>query len=173
MPKRFLSTFDFHAVGFLNLRGYRRRWRWPARAMAWMGTLEGSLLSWGLLALLDPRLAFPLLFSGFLGLLLFKAGKRYWRRSRPFVRYDHIVAHAAPPDVFSFPSGHAMHAGSLAVIVALAWPWAWPLALGWFAIMGASRLILGLHYPSDVLAGGVIGALLGALSWQLALLYSW
>lgn len=173
MPRRFISTCDLNAVTLLNACGWRRRWRWPSRCLAWLGTLEGSLLCWGILSLFDHVLAFPLLISGALGLLVFKAGKYYWRRSRPFMRHPHIVAHAAPPDIFSFPSGHAMHAGSLAMIMFLAWPSTWPLALGWVVAMGASRIILGLHYPTDVVVGALVGSGIGLLAWQLALAWPW
>jgi len=75
-----------------------------------------------------------------------------------------------PLDEFSFPSGHTLQAVSF-TIVALAWyPHLAPLLLGFTALIGASRVILGLHYPSDVLAAILIGSGLGATSlWLLSL----
>jgi undecaprenyl-diphosphatase len=129
------------------------------------------LLSWGLLSLLDARLAFPLVVSGMAGLVLFKAAKLLLRRPRPFERHAHVVAHAHPPDVFSFPSGHALHAGALGAIVALAHPTLWLLGVAWALAMSVSRVVLGLHYPSDVAAGVVLGALLGAGAWCVQVLW--
>jgi undecaprenyl-diphosphatase len=73
-------------------------------------------------------------------------------------------------DEFSFPSGHTLQAVSFS-IVALAWyPQLAPLLLSFTALVAASRVILGLHYPSDVLAAIVIGSGLGASSlWLLSL----
>jgi undecaprenyl-diphosphatase len=70
----------------------------------------------------------------------------------------------------SFPSGHAMASMALAVaLIVLLWPtrWRYPMLLGgiFFTIMvGLSRIYLGVHYPSDVLAGWV-----ASLAWVMGL----
>ena len=67
----------------------------------------------------------------------------------------------------SFPSGHATNSAGAATIIALAYP---PLAVPAIlvaAVAGLSRIYLGLHYPSDVLGGFLLGALLGLLAWRL------
>lgn len=84
--------------------------------------------------------------------------KRTIRRDRP--TYRALIAH---PDRFSFPSGHATAALSVALGYAVAVP---PLAaplviLG--MIVGWSRVVLGVHYPGDVLAGQLIAAATVAL----------
>jgi len=81
------------------------------------------------------------------------------RRPRPFVTYPDIEKET---DVghLSFPSGHTSDAFALATSVSLAYP-KWyvivPMYL-WAGAVGYSRMHLGVHYPSDVLAGAVIGA---------------
>ncbi|WP_407351362.1 phosphatase PAP2 family protein [Luteimonas sp. R10] len=86
--------------------------------------------------------------------LLNVAAKQAFARERP-VLWESI----APEATYSFPSGHAMGSMSLAlVLVLLAWPtrWRWPV-LGAMAVfvpmVGLSRVYLGVHYPSDILAG--------------------
>lgn len=86
--------------------------------------------------------------------LLNMGTKALFARDRPSL-WESI----APEETFSFPSGHAMGTATLAwVLVLLAWRtrWRWPvLAISATCVflVGASRVYLGVHYPSDVLAG--------------------
>jgi len=91
------------------------------------------------------------------------ATKRRVRRERPPSR----VARIAPPDPFSFPSGHTANAFALCTVLATGFP-AGASLLGLLAVgIGISRVLLGVHYPSDVLAGGGLGAGAAALSLDL------
>jgi membrane-associated phospholipid phosphatase len=86
--------------------------------------------------------------------LLNLGSKRFFQRDRPSL-WESI----APESTFSFPSGHAMGSMTLAVtLVLLSWNtrWRWPVALSalTFAVLvSVSRMYLGVHYPSDILAG--------------------
>lgn len=104
--------------------------------------------------------------TGLASLLLYKALKRWTRRPRPFASDGRIRAWVAPLDEFSFPSGHTLHAVAF-TLVALSWfPGLWGLLIPFTASVAASRVVLGLHYPSDVLAATAIGiALAGASLW--------
>ncbi len=105
--------------------------------------------------------------TGLAALLLYRLLKRHTRRPRPFRACPGVIAHVPPLDEFSFPSGHTLQAMGFTV-VALAWyPLLAPLLLSFTALVAASRVILGLHYPSDVLAAIGIGGALGALSLWL------
>ncbi len=108
--------------------------------------------------------AVQMLVTGWVAWLLYKALKRCTRRLRPFCTNVDVIAHVAPLDEYSFPSGHTMHAVSFSII-AIAWfpHLALPL-IAFSTLVALSRVVLGLHYPSDVLAGIVIGALLGVAS---------
>jgi undecaprenyl-diphosphatase len=93
--------------------------------------------------------------------LLNLGAKQFFQRDRPTL-WESI----SPEDTFSFPSGHAMGSMTLAAaIVLLAWPtrWRWPalaLAAAFVVLVGYSRVYLGVHFPSDILAGWM-----AAMAW--------
>jgi undecaprenyl-diphosphatase len=98
--------------------------------------------------------------TGLAGLVLYKALKATLVRERPFIRHSGITLAMPPLDRYSFPSGHTLHAVCFSMQACahhpqLAWLLA-PLA----SLIALSRVVLGLHYPSDVAAGALIGALL-------------
>lgn len=101
------------------------------------------------------------------GLLLNKALKLAFARPRPVLDWPA----AEIQTTFSFPSGHAMATATLAtVLTALAWRsrWRWPVALaawGFALLVAASRVLLGVHFPSDVVAGAAIGIAWGSAVW--------
>ncbi|MDO1528609.1 phosphatase PAP2 family protein [Fulvimonas sp. R45] len=107
--------------------------------------------------------------TGLVALQLYRVLKRRTKRPRPFRACPGVIAHLPPLDEFSFPSGHTLQATGF-TIVALAWyPMLAPLLLPFTALVAASRVVLGLHYPSDVLAALAIGSGLGGLSlWLVA-----
>jgi len=105
------------------------------------------------------RNSLVLLGSAGLNEIITEALKYTINRDRPFITYPDIVkkADAGSP---SFPSGHTSSAFSMAVSVSLADP-EWYIIAPSFAYAGTvawSRMHLGVHYPSDVLAGALIGA---------------
>jgi undecaprenyl-diphosphatase len=105
--------------------------------------------------------------TGLTALLLYRLLKRHTRRPRPFRACPGVIAHVPPLDEFSFPSGHTLQAVSF-TIVALAWhPLLAPLLVTFTVLIATSRVVLGLHYPSDVLAAIGIGGALGTLSLWL------
>jgi undecaprenyl-diphosphatase len=91
--------------------------------------------------------------------------KRLIGRKRPCDIAPHCWATLLPPDRFSFPSGHAMTACSMAVSFGMFYP-SWLVGLLFCAAsIALSRIILGLHFLSDVLVGASMGLLLGYLAY--------
>lgn len=102
-----------------------------------------------------------MMLAGIVGVAVYKLLKARTERSRPYLVLREIDLVERPLDAGSFPSGHTLHAASFTLIAVSAYP-----GLGWlllpFAVLVAlSRLVLGLHYPSDVLAGAAIGLAIG------------
>jgi membrane-associated phospholipid phosphatase len=91
--------------------------------------------------------------------------KNHYSRTRP-----DLWIPLRPETTYSFPSGHAMGSITLALaMILLCWPtrWRWPViitSLLFVVLVGLSRIYLGVHYPSDILAGWT-----AATAWTLGM----
>src|SRR5207245_2091698 len=103
----------------------------------------------------------------FVGILTFKALKRAVGRKRPCAIEPHCWANLLPPDQFSFPSGHSITAFAVAVSLGTFYPAALPVLMFCAASVAFSRLMLGMHFLTDVLAGAGLGAALGYTAARL------
>lgn len=97
------------------------------------------------------------LFGGFCAQII----KRMVKRKRPFLQADSPPALTHVPDPWSFPSGHTTTACSVASMLwYIGHDWCWPFTIFAFFV-GFSRIYLGVHYPSDVCFGAMLGILCG------------
>ena len=99
-----------------------------------------------------------------LGIFVFKALKHLSQRQRPCQIEPHCWSKILPPDKFSFPSGHTMTAFSIALVISYFYPLFEGILLFLALNIAVSRIVLGMHFLSDVLAGMVLGVALGVAS---------
>ena len=94
--------------------------------------------------------------------------KRTIKRERPFITYPDIE-NLTEASSYSFPSGHTSNAFAAATSISMAFP-KWYVIVPtfiWAGSVGYSRMHLGVHYPSDVLAGALVGSGSAYLSFEI------
>jgi undecaprenyl-diphosphatase len=162
--------------GFIERRDFRvmqrmNRWRAPRWIRYWMiaATRMGDGWLWYGLGIMLLVYGGPQRFSAIGaagaaavgGIFVFKVLKHLSQRQRPCQIEPHCWSKVLPPDKFSFPSGHTMTAFSIALVVSYFYP-SLEGTLFFVAIsIAVSRVVLGMHFLSDVLAGMVLGVALG------------
>lgn len=98
------------------------------------------------------------------GVAVFMVLKKAANRPRPCAIAPHAWATLLPPDRFSFPSGHTMTAFAVVTPLTMAYPELAPGLVFCALSVAASRVVLGMHFLSDVVAGALLGGALGYLS---------
>ncbi len=94
-------------------------------------------------------------------------------RIRPCNALPGVLTPAGSSAAYSFPSSHATNMGGSMLLLSLAYPvFAWLFAL-WALLVGLSRIYLGLHYPSDVLGGYLLGAAIAFGVWMALQKWAW
>jgi undecaprenyl-diphosphatase len=167
----YITTRDHRLMRRLN------NWRAPRWVRLWMtfATRGGDGWLWYAMSLTILVFGGPDRYSALLaagaaagaGTLLFLALKRAAKRRRPCVYAEHCWATLLPPDQFSFPSGHSINAFSFAMAFSLYYP-SWTIGLLFCAFsIAASRVILGMHFLSDVVVGAGVGTMLAYASVTL------
>ena len=162
---QFISTGDHRLMRRVN------SWPAPPWVQTWMiaATRGGDGWLWAIMAVVVVMFGGPERWRAMAaggtaagaGCLVFLCVKRWACRKRPCSIAEHCWARLLPPDQFSFPSGHSIVAFAIAAPVIQFYPDFTGAILFTAASIAASRIVLGMHFLSDVVAGSVIGALLG------------
>ena len=140
------------------------------RAVSWLGdwplwvALAGVFAFFG--GFSDPVLRHMLVLAC-ISLPLYKLLKNGLARERPCIAHPTIHGLVPPLDRYSFPSGHTQHAVAFSLVILAHHPGAFSFLVPFTVLVAMSRVILGVHYPSDVMAGATLGALLGQLALAL------
>ncbi|KAA0019315.1 phosphatase PAP2 family protein [Salinicola corii] len=135
----------------------------------------GDWPAWAFLALLQPLLhgyqgwliAIQWGLTASIAALLYRLLKTRLCRERPYITFTTIRCTMPPVDRYSFPSGHTLHAVMFTSLTAASSPQLLPAVLPLAGLIAISRVVLGLHYVSDVVVGALIGA---GLAWCSGLL---
>jgi undecaprenyl-diphosphatase len=161
---KFITGHDHTLMRRLN------RWHPPRWVQLWMilASRAGDGWLWGALGaiilLFGDEDRFRAVGTGLIavscGIAIFLALKKAANRRRPCAFEPHCWATLLPPDQFSFPSGHTITAFAVAVSLSHFYPELAAVLLFCALSVAASRILLGMHFLSDVVAGAVIGALL-------------
>lgn len=150
---RFFST-----IFQLNVRQlFKRTMRWVSSSGD--GYLYGiiALYIYVFLPAVFPDFIKAALIAFGIELILYKIIKNRIRRLRPFEALAGIENSIVPSDTFSFPSGHTAAAFVMASLLSYLFPVLTVFVFLWAALVGFSRVYMGVHYPSDILAGIVLG----------------
>ncbi len=99
-----------------------------------------------------------MLAAGAIGLAVYKLLKSGTTRARPYQVLRDVRIGIDPLDAFSFPSGHTLHAVAFTLVAVSNYPALAPVLVPFTLLIAFSRVVLGVHYPSDVIAGAAIGA---------------
>ncbi len=166
-----LSAPDYFLMHRLN------RWRPPRWIRVWMLAASRAGDGWlwwscgfAVLASNDPARYAAVgaaALAVLAGVCSFKLVKRAVGRKRPCAIERHCWANLLPPDQFSFPSGHSITAFAMALSLGTFYPAALPVLLFCAGSVAVSRVLLGMHFLSDVVAGSALGASFGYAATQL------
>jgi undecaprenyl-diphosphatase len=165
----FITTRDHRLMRRVN------RWSAPKWIRLWMtgATRGGDGWIWYALAFTvwllggeqGPRAVAACTLAAAMGVAVFIVLKRATGRRRPCQIDRHCWSTLLPPDQFSFPSGHTITAFAIAIGLGCFYP-GMNAGLGFIALsIAASRILLGMHFLSDVVAGALIGSVLGYASY--------
>jgi len=173
-----VSVIHWVEVGDHSLMRRVNRWRPPRWLRLWMiaATRGGDGWLWYAMGSVVAVFGGPERFAALLaaataaavGIAIFLRLKRLCGRRRPCVIEPHCWATLLPPDQFSFPSGHTITAFAVAVSLGSFYPAALAGLLFCAASVAASRILLGMHFLTDVIAGAMIGSALGTVSFSVA-----
>ena len=143
-----LNTHCHHALvqmsRYLSKTGDGPPYGLLAAALYWQQEFDSLLLQAMILAFLIERPVYFVLKNGF-------------KRNRPQAALENFRSLITPSDKFSFPSGHTSAAFMMATLLGYFFPAFLIPLYGWAILVACSRVVLGVHFPTDTLVGALLG----------------
>ena len=170
LTKEYVNAVDLAIFKFLFLKTESKRYKESSRLISKTG--DGYLyVAIGVFALLFEKEQGLIFFTHAIVLFaiylpLYLTLKHTFKRERPCQLLTHYESYISASDKFSMPSGHTSSAVLMAMIINQYYPEFGGVAFVWAGLIGLSRVTLGVHYPSDIFAGAMLGltiSLIGTL----------
>ena len=163
-----IDTFLFYKCNFLSSESIKQASYWISKTGDGHAYFIAGLLIWAL----EPNLGQAFFVTALIGFALelpiYLLLKNTFKRSRPFNSLENFSSYIAPSDKFSMPSGHTAAAFVFVTICSHFYPDYTSVLLAWASCIGISRVLLGVHFPGDVVAGGLLGYGCAALAITFA-----
>lgn len=156
-----LDMIEWRACNRLARLGTFRPLLWVLRAASWLGDYPAWIVLCVSLPVLHGMVYWALAISwgicAAVGGLIYRILKNQLGRERPYISYKVIPCTMPPLDRYSFPSGHTLHAVMFLTLTHYYMPSYLMVVIPFAIVVMASRVILGLHYFTDIAAGALLG----------------
>lgn len=172
MPLMRIHQFDVNAFYWLLARRSYQYWVTVGRVIS--STADGYYYPIAAIALYafaeqGSQLALAIAVAFAVERPLYWLLKNSFKRNRPQQALPNYKPVVTPSDYFSFPSGHTSGAFLVASVIAVGFPMLSPLLFFWAAAVAFSRVIIGVHFPTDTLIGALLGMACAQFAFEMLL----
>lgn len=163
-----IDTFLFYKCNFLSSEKIKQASYWLSKTGDGYAYAALGLLIWAVEPVVGQIFFLTALLAFAFELPIYLLLKNTFKRNRPFNILENFSSYIAPSDKFSMPSGHTAAAFVFATVCAHFYPDYTPILLAWACGIGLSRVLLGVHFPGDVIAGCLLGCACAELAITLS-----
>lgn len=155
---RSIHNFDVSTFDWCCRRKHRQQFIYLSRYLSMSADGPLYLLTALLLSILGYQQFLPVFIAAFaLERSVYFVLKKFCKRNRPPQAIPGFKSVITPSDQFSFPSGHTSAAFLMLMLISAIFPVAFAYLLPWAISVGCSRVMLGVHFPTDIGAGAGLG----------------